>query len=909
MKILYFRLMGYGGIYQGMGRNEIVIPFSELRNNIILIQGKNGTGKSTVLSALSLDPDKSEMYRRDTFYNPVSGEVTNIDYPAEKEIHVVCEGDLYKILIVSTVKNQVRQTTKAYIQKNGEELNANGNVTSFKSIRDMEFNVDPNYMELSMISSEDRGLVDKSPSQRKAFMSSVLDSLSFYNNCYKAVSKKASMYTSQMDNIKSKIYNIGDRDNIYNAMISAQQRMEQVTAEKDSIMKAIADCEVTIRMIDPDGKIQDIYQSIVVELEAINSKISKYSDEYNRFYTLYSKTHQNNDFKSEKQLIQENLNKVSYDIETMRSQITSYLESINDLNTQVEITNAKILQLQSDTIQDSIEDIVKELQDKISLYHDIIDNSISFDRSLTKSEAEIAKGILTTIKENINILWGNDHSILGSAMGIKQESDFKHMLQETRDRMEQLKSDLYQYRNEIDTKQSKLSLSDVLKSRPGTCTVDDCPFIKEALSYNFQSVQKEIEESNQLMKDAEEELKLLNIEYESYIEIYTLYQYYQSTIETLILQNNSILSKLGPTFNHITDIQLLRSSIYDHYNFNELNEIDECIGIIDLMNECAKLENDMVGYNADLKIYRNNKAMVDLLQSDLSSKKNEIATIQSNMAQLEKNINFSNEVITGYNKNLTLLDQLILSETALNEAKEEKRILGDRFQLVKDDIKKVQEKVDRLRILNESLTLNKNELIPVSEAIEKAKYQLIRLDSYYEDMEKYSKLYERTNVVKDACSPTKTGIQRLFISFYFMKTITIANDLLSFLFDGHLQLSKPIINQNEFRIPFINEHGNTIKDISVGSTSQKCMFGMAIGFALLHQGSKKYNILRLDEIDGGLDTTNRFQFIPALRYLMEVMEVEQCITISHNMMEAESTGTDIIQLSENGIYLNNVKVA
>ena len=53
MRITYFRLKGYIKVLNGMGLNEIVIPFHEFKNRIVLIQGENGCAKSTIISALS----------------------------------------------------------------------------------------------------------------------------------------------------------------------------------------------------------------------------------------------------------------------------------------------------------------------------------------------------------------------------------------------------------------------------------------------------------------------------------------------------------------------------------------------------------------------------------------------------------------------------------------------------------------------------------------------------------------------------------------------------------------------------------------------------------------------------------------------------------------------------------------
>lgn len=125
-------------------------------------------------------------------------------------------------------------------------------------------------------------------------------------------------------------------------------------------------------------------------------------------------------------------------------------------------------------------------------------------------------------------------------------------------------------------------------------------------------------------------------------------------------------------------------------------------------------------------------------------------------------------------------------------------------------------------------------------------------------------------------------------------TLNMANDLLKLIFDGEFVLSKYIINEDEFRIPCIGD-GLPHDDISSMSTSQVCMISMIISFVILFQSSSRYNIPELDEIDAGLDTINRLNFITLLNKLMDIFNVEQSIVISHNN-EINIDQCDIIQL-------------
>ena len=70
---------------------------------------------------------------------------------------------------------------------------------------------------------------------------------------------------------------------------------------------------------------------------------------------------------------------------------------------------------------------------------------------------------------------------------------------------------------------------------------------------------------------------------------------------------------------------------------------------------------------------------------------------------------------------------------------------------------------------------------------------------------------------------------------------------------------------------------------------------MILSFALLHHSSTKYNIIKLDEIDGPLDYNNRVYFMDVLNNIMDIMGTEQCIMISHNS-ELQIDNSDVILL-------------
>jgi hypothetical protein len=113
------------------------------------------------------------------------------------------------------------------------------------------------------------------------------------------------------------------------------------------------------------------------------------------------------------------------------------------------------------------------------------------------------------------------------------------------------------------------------------------------------------------------------------------------------------------------------------------------------------------------------------------------------------------------------------------------------------------------------------------------------------------------------------------------------------LFGGSYQLMDFIINESEFRIPFIGE-GLPVDDISSGSSSQIAMMSLIINLVLLHQASTTFNIAELDEVTANLDAHVNSQFTEVLFHSMKILNIEQLFLISHST-EIDNTFADVIK--------------
>ena len=893
MKLLYCRLKGYVGIYHGLGKEEIIIPFSDFKNNLVLIRGKNGYGKSTLLNALSLEPDSSDKYRTDATYN--GNGVVFIPYPAEKELHIACGIDIYQILIISPVSNNKRQTTKAYIKKNGEELNLGGNVTTYRELRNSIFDMDPNYIALSMVSSEDRGIVDKSPAERKIFMGGVIGSLDFFNNAYKNLSKKSSACRSQINNIKSKIYNIGDPDNLYATLASSTALAANTETKIEQAKTRIAESNATIKILDPDGEIQNVYTSIVERLQILNSDIKRFEQTLEESSREFKKSH-HNDLDIEKKQIEEALSTIRSEIDMLTGSLASLMEQRTTLQGKIYSSTQKLEGLKSEQIKDDIESIIDDLNYKIMLYNDTINNA-DMDTTLTKSELEIVQSVVNDISTAVMNINDNDQDCITEAIRIaRTDVNPNDLIRDLQAKLSQCNSTIQYARDSKQAISANLSIAAILENRPTECTIDSCYFIQEALKFDVKKLQSELDNFDCMISVTQEAVR----EHESRItflqKVDRVYSIIKSCID-LVSRNERLLSRVGNVSKYLAPEAFLYA-IEIHHQFNEFADLHDMFTIVDLVAENKTNQEQLITYNADLKVYLNTKTLIEELESSIERDKKELEGIETTISESFAKKKFNLERGEFLSKELAIIETIETSKQQLDERLEAKRQLGEEFNRVKNDIANVKSHVDELERSKAELQSLYETYNPLKASIDQMKFNVSKLESYNQDLLEYSTKYDTIEFLKSACAPS-TGIQSVYIAIYMNTTIRIANDLLKYLFGGRLSLCTPEIDNNTFKLPFL-DNGFMVPDVSLGSTSQKCMIGMALSVALLSQGSAIYNLLRLDEIDGGLDTPNRMQFAVLLIEVMNIMGIEQCIMCSHNT-EIEAYNADVITFDDNGL--------
>lgn len=883
MKLLSIRLENYIGIYNGRGDNILEVDLSQSTSNIVIIRGSNGSGKSTLLKALSpLQDDNNAI-------------IPGLE--GKKTLRYLYNGEVYEILYVHPVKTDgSRGQVKMQVYKgmNRVELNPTWNVTSGKDIIFDLFNLDANFLTLSQLSSEDRGLADKKPAERKKFVNSIINGIEVYNNMYKVITKKYSTFKNLISTISSKINQIGNIEELNSRYNNITRQVEDVSRERDRAVIEASKIDAEIGILTRDNNLEEFYK--------INEEIRENLD-----YIRASKSQVINLSKGE--LSSEDLNELK---DIIDRSLRTFDKDISKWKSEEAVANAKI-----ENISKEKEDTFKSLQTKITKRGTLLDGGFSdSDLSLYKdTKAKIAElendinGLNSSIK-NLSeaealvnamemIVPVLDSLYNGLDATTKKEkydfvkttldNDGKYVDQtiELTRTYNEISRTVTELESEILTYEILFNKAKSLALRPKDCKIDDCSFVKEAIEASskhpekrINDINKEIDESNKLLKSLEKDI-------ESYKELYDFNKRF-TNLHGMVLSFRKLLEK-SPVDYIIDPYQLLASLDHMEKLMIDFNQIR---GIFNIITTKSNYEEIIDSLKEPAAKYEANKALIDELDSDIASLKDKLSTIslqltteKESIDETTNNISITEFKIEVYTKCKSLVDECIGLEERNNELQSQINSLSDIAFKVKDLETRMDEAKSRADRLN-------NDLNAILSERDKIASNKTLLEDYIRDLDLYNKNFSILETIRYYLSPT-TGIQTVFMRTYMGNIILKANELLSLIFNGQFIIQPFVINEAEFRIPCLG-NGLVNDDISSMSTSQICMISMILSFAILSNSSTDYNILKLDEIDGGLDTENRIQFIGLLKQLITMVGCEQCFLISHNMeYDADTTVIDM----------------
>lgn len=886
MRFLNIKLTGYIGVYQGMGLNQIEIDFTKAKHRLIIIKGANGSGKSTLQQAFNPLPDPNNF-----FINGVS---------AKKELLIQDKDIIYKIVYNHPIKNGSgdRDTTKGYIYKNGLLLNPNGNISDAKNIIYEQLELDSNFVELSTLSIEDRGLVEKKPAERKRFMNSFIPSLDAYNNIYKKLSKKSSILKASLNTISSKIESTPPEESLYETLKSLNERINEIKTIKDDLISKNAVLKATVQQLDPNGEIQNEYNTLIKSLT-----------EYEKELTLLK-------------------NQIDFSLKDLELEDTStVVEYKSELYSRKIILETSISENQRN-IESTLllrENESKELQNKISKLNSIT-NDVSYSDLM--SQIRIAKNKLSDCEKIFNEMGLKDATILTKdeyITGLEKMRDIKLSLDVYRDEFsygiisttldeyvygnrdinieinecKNILSSLSNRKTEIDSEyiriQAELDLIESLSIRPKDCKIDCCPFIKEAVLIKEKDPDSKMQNIIQELKSIELDIIKYNKELNRLEEINSCI-FSINNILRMIDGYKFILNKLpcGETF---TNKQNFYSKIMNSDLFEEIMIVYKYIEYSNLIDEYNLTSSVLSKLEEQQRLFASKHSIIKEIENDIENLQNKTSNLTKELEDRHNSIKNMKLELSEIDDKLIKLTTLINFIDKYNILYEKNKDDSNRYDEIWKSMNDINKSIESINHNNELIKSYVTSLTGLEKDRSSIEHTIRNLQEYKLELKVYTDKYEKIEIIKRYSSPTK-GIQNIFMEIYMNKIIDLSNQMLSYLFGGQFEIQPFIITADEFRIP-CKGNGLINDDITSMSTAQKSMISMIISFALLYQSSTKYNIIHLDEIDGGLDTNNRLQFTYLINHLMDLLNTEQCFMVSHNN-EINTDEADIILLKNPG---------
>ena len=850
MKISYIKLINVAGLYVGSNKNEIEINFDNSNNKIVSIIAPNGCGKTVLLSSLHPFSNTTSLDERST----LSYILPNKN--GYKEIHYKDDKDYYIIKHYFKASKETH-SVKSYFMKNGEELNENGNVTSFNSLIELHMGLTPEMMRLIRIGSNVNSFISLPPARRKEYIGKLIEEIDLYMKIYKKINDDIKVCKTLMQTNANNMYNchiddiIVEEDKLIQIkkdITNTEKERDKIIVEKSKINSLIKDNDINElrrKAQEAESSINEInsLQSKISELGLINTEIDELINRraiiQNEKIDIQSKI---NSFKIMIDNVYNNIERLQINIKKVTSDndIQSLTEAIKDIRIYL----------------DNVPKIVKELN-----CTSISSNEVYEIFMKIKSFNQIGNMLLTLPSRAINVY---------IKLKMDNENIDSWLKYQSNKRMNSI--------NQDDLKSLiKQAFKDDYIIMPN-CDNEykECPY------YRFHETLISVKEKFEEDTYDDETLRSIQI--------------ISNNVDSILNDIDKIVDKSIPDSckDELTEKHLLENLKSKTTLFNE-TYIQSYLSILKEYELYVNNMNQLKQYEHQLVVYK--KAGIDSHLSEIKELESSISSYKNNIDELSKSIVSLNDKLSNIDSQITML-------TKYNDGKKYLKIFESTLSSTKKILEPLESANQRNMELEYKLSNITNAINAYRERYRELDNKINEYKRLQEEEKKISKALNNLNIILEATS-TKKGIPVIYMKQYLTKIQKLSNDLLSIIYDDRFVLSSFNVTQTTFEVPYI-KNNRKVPDIKYASQSELALATMALSFALANNASSKYNILLLDEIDAGLDDSNRQSFLHMLYKQMEILNSEQVFIISHNLNQLANVPMDAICLSED-VQLNKLQ--
>lgn len=883
MKILYLKLKNFANIFTATNKKSIEIDFSKCKHNIVLFVGKNGSGKTSILSELHPFATAGSMDTRNDTCLIMEGT------DGYKELHVADNDDIY--IIKHHYNFSHGRTMKSYFSKNGIELNPNGNVTSFKELVKLHLGLEQELLRLMRLGSNVSSLIDMKASSRKSFATDLFQDIDIYSSFHKRVSEEYRVLRSLIKSVVSKIekLRIVDKSEVDSIIENLNNRLTAFNKERETIIEENAVLKSNYNQFNDMYKLDELPElkvsldKMISELKGIDKEINKISERLSCTVSLCS----SDDVVT---MLREEVNNLKIEIQVSRANIESSFKLLDILYKQKEQTSSIINSFISDERKKEITDMLDVLLLENENFKSRFEN---FNPQYNRDELMFLLSHLQNLDNIINDLNQFSDEAKQEVLDIFQRG--MRVEAHVHDHLKNLTREKNNLNMELaKVMDTNFGSNALVMYQPPDCKADQCPYIdfyntsRRKNSGNMESLKGSIRAIDNKIEYYESYLDIQDVFYnihkyiqmnEKYFKVVPELDFSFKTVLGLVLSNKPYYNE-----DYITD---LISNLEDYNKFTELQA--QIHDIEKELVEASKIDSKIEDLNKELR----------KINEDIFTEENKQTELKKNIEEIEHELADK---------------EVILSSTiTLNELYSEKRDLEREFKLLAKDYKFRDGKLKELSNIKNKFVTNDRNLDNINHQIQATNnelkdymFRIQEFESLTGERKYLEDKFDDIAILKEALSSNK-GIPLLYLQLYLKNCTICMNQLLDIIYGGTLEVCDFEINDKEFKIPYM-KNGMKISDVIYSSQGERSFISLVLSLALIIQTVEKYNIMLLDEVDATLDTKNRQVFINLLEKLIEKTGAEQIFMISHNNM-FDNYPVDVIMTSDTDIdNLKNVNV-
>lgn len=851
MKILKMILKNFAAVENALKTTELELDFTRAKNNICLLIGPNGSGKTTILSMLHPFADIGNLDVRHGMRLILDGK------EGYKEIVIRRGHDIYTIKHFYFPHKDKSHSLKSYIELNGNELNSNGNVTSFKEVVKDELQLEPDYLKLIRLGSNVTSMIDLSPTERKNFMGKIMDDIGIYLQYYKSVNTKLRHIEEIISHTVDKIKRLGilDKSQYDQEIDDTKALLDALEIKYIDTSNKLAICENTISEIEDSDELYSKLKEVTKKYKKMLGIVERFSELTTMDVSFYEA-----ELTSMNLRLNGNVNEITANkllIENFLQQKNDYFDQIHSLEVQLrkeEESDMELLRMDAN---------LDEMRLKMRAYEDNI-GDYRANYSLKELETFI-------------IFLKNMQQILSRTyeFGKPPVEKVANLMEKGKNVIHYINTHLVDIDNKQDDSTSvflhTLFARVMLKDEVVIQCKDECVaknVYNQLMNLMKNSEIEDVNESASFYHDMEHVFQNIKTVIDQFSEFKHLIHELPDDVKKDFLIKN--------IFQNIRELKPI-------YNEKRMNEL------LSYATEYENYLNLVMDYERELDFYKK----FDVISGSIHTKE-QLSKLYNSITDLDEKIKEYRERNIELGLNNKELARSIESYSDIKETLEKFDEIKESYEKLSSDYEKYKSVTDEITELRIRLTEQK---LTIDKTTEEIQRRISNLDEYKKlnkELKKLNEKYDNFVYVKRALS-SKEGIPVYRMRMCLGNIEAVTNELLDIVYNGRISISDFNITPTEFSIPFYNNHV-LLPDVKLASQGELSFLSIALSFALSSHVLSKYNIMLLDEIDGTLDTKNREKFIKILETQIDRIQSEQSFLITHNAMFS-SYPVDIIDLS------------